>query len=205
MTSKKYFYGLLGIFILLIALIIGGAVQGNMLLKKQSQKLTDLKVENAAVDMQQTALLQAKKDVEKYSSLENTLKSVVPQDKDQAKTVREIVQIAAQNNIPINSVTFENSTLGDPKAATGGGAATTQPKTTLSQVKPVEGINGLYVLPIQIESKGKVSYPDFLKFLEALEKNRRTSHVDSINIKPEKTGKLLDFSLTINAYVKPQS
>lgn len=202
MTTKKYFYGLLGALIIIIALIIGVAFQGNVLLKKKSQQLTDIKTEIGAVDLQQTALLQAKKDIERYAELEETLKSIVPQDKDQAKTVREIVQIANNNNIPINSVSFENSTLGTPQNKASGAKPNT-PTTDISQVKPVEGIQGVFTLPIKIESSKEVSYPDFLKFLEALEKNRRTAHVDNITVTPDKQGKTLNFNLTLNAYVKP--
>lgn len=201
MTTKKYFYGLLGTLVIVIALIIGVAFQGNALLKKKSQQLTDVKTEIGAVDLQQTALLQAKKDIERYAELEETLKSIVPQDKDQAKTVREIVQIANNNNIPINSVSFENSTLGSTQKTSGSKPNT--PTTDISQVKPVEGIQGVFTLPIKIESSKEVSYPDFLRFLEALEKNRRTAHVDSITVTPDKQGKTLNFNLTLNAYVKP--
>lgn len=202
MTNKKYFYVLLGALIIIIALILGIAFQGNAILEKKSHQLTEIKTEIGAVELQQAALLQAKKDIERYTKLEETLKSIVPQDKDQAKTVREIVQIANNNNIPINSVSFENSTLGTPQTKASGAKPTT-PTTDISQVKPVEGIAGVYTLPIKIESSKEVNYPDFLKFLEALEKNRRTAHVDSIAVTPDKQGKTLNFNLTLNAYVKP--
>src|ERR1044071_9515791 len=143
MTSKRFFYIMSGIFGLVIVLIIAGTVGGNYLLQKQSKKLTELKVQNKAVEMQQTALVQAKKDVEKYSELETISKSVVPQDKDQAKTVREIVALAEANSVPIKSVTFQSSNLGDAavKAAAPaeGQAATAAPKTpSVSQVKAAE-------------------------------------------------------------------
>lgn len=199
MTSKRYFFALLAIFVLLIGLIIGGAVGGNMILQKQSNKLTELKVENAAIELQQTALIQAKKDIERYSDLEGVLKSIVPQDKDQAKTVREIVQIAAANKIPIKSVSFEASTLGDavPKGSA-------QKQLPVSQVKPLEGITGVYSLPVAVESADKVGYQDFLNFLSDLETNRRTAHVEAIDITPSENGKSVEFTLTLNAYVKPQ-
>jgi Tfp pilus assembly protein PilO len=208
MTAKRYFYMLTGILVLLIGLIIGGTVGGNMLLQKQSKKLTALKVDTKTVELQQTALIQAKKDVEKYSELEKIAKSVVPQDKDQAKTVREIVQIASANGIPIKSVTFQSSNLGDAAAAA---AKTTESSTTapkaanpgVSQVKPVDGIPGVYTLEIQVASAGEVSYQNFLKFLESMEKNRRTAHVSAISLDPSDDGKRLNFNLTVNAYVKP--
>ena len=201
MTSRRYFYLLCGILVVFVGLIIGGAVGGNMLLQKQSKKLSALKVENESLELQQNALIQAKVDVEKYSELDKITKSVVPQDKDQAKTVREIVTIAQQNSIPIKSVSFQSSNLGD--ATVPGAAAPGTPKTSVSQVKPVEGIPGVFTLEIQVGSDGKVSYQDFLKFLEGLEKNRRTAHVTSISLNPSDNGTKLQFNLTLNAYVKP--
>lgn len=214
MSSKRYFYMLTGCFAFILLLIIGATIGGNYLLQKQSKKLLSLKVENKAVESQQTALVQAKKDIDKYSDLLRITKSVVPQDKDQAKTVREIVNIASTNSIQIKSVTFESSNLGGsstsaPAANSGGQAApasqtpaaTAQPP--ISQLKPVQGIPGVYTLDLQVASDGDVAYQDFLKFLEKLEKNRRTAHVTAITLNPSQDGKRVKFNLTLSAYVKP--
>lgn len=199
MTSKRYFYMLTAILVLIVGGIVGGAVSGNMLLQKQSKKLSSLKVENESLEQQQSALIQARADVDKYSELDKITKSIVPQDKDQAKTVREIVQIAKASNIPIKSVAFETSTLGDKAAPATPGTKS----SPVSQVKPVEGIPGVYTLEIQVGSDGKVSYQSFLRFLDGLEKNRRTAHVTGINLAPSDGGTRLVFNLTLNAYVKP--
>ncbi len=207
MTPKRFFYLQVGVLVLAIALIVGGTVGGNIVLQEKSRKLSALKVESGSIELQQKALAQAKKDIERYSDLDTIAKSVVPQDKDQAKTVREIVAIAADNHIPIKSISFETSKLGEtpPKATTTEGESST-PKPvvpSVSQVKPVAGITGVYTLPIQVESAGQVSYQNFLSFLESLEKNRRTAHVGTINLNPSNNGKTLNFNLTLNAYVKP--
>ncbi len=199
MGSRKYFYLLFAVLVLFIMLIVAGTVGGNMLLQKQSKKLSSLKVESESLEMQQSALIQAKADIERYSELDKITKSVVPQDKDQAKTVREIVTIAQQNGIPIKSVSFETSNLGDSAA----GASPSASKSSVSQVKPVEGIPGVYTLEIQVESDGEVSYKNFLNFLDGLEKNRRTAHVTGINLNPAVGGTMLTFDLTLNAYLKP--
>lgn len=207
MTSRKYFYVLSAVLALIIALIIAATVGGNMLLQKEAKKLSALKVESATVEQQQSALRQAKIDVEKYNELNEITKSVVPQDKDQAKTVREIVQIAAESGVPIKSVSFESSTLGNAASGSsgGGGGTASSPKgqPPVSQVKPVEGIPGVYTLEIQVGTDGKVSYNNFLKLLEGLEKNRRTAHVSGINLTPSDNGTMLTFNLTLNAYLKP--
>lgn len=208
MTSKKIFYIQAGIFVLLATLIIAGTFGGNATLQTQSKKLSAIKVESASIELQQSALIQAKKDIERYSDLDKIARTVVPQDKDQAKTVREIVTIAAQNNIPIKSISFETSKLGEAAPKTSvpaeGEAAVPKPVApSVSQVKPVTGINGVFTLPIQVESAGQVKYQDFLKFLDSLEKNRRTAHVSTINLEPTNNGSTLNFNITLNAYVKP--
>lgn len=199
MNSRKYFYALSAILLLLVGLVIAATAGGNSILEKKSKKLYDLKVQNETIEMQQSALVQAKADAEKYSELNKITRAIVPQDKDQAKTIREIVAIAGQNSIPIKSVSFESSNLGD----TAGPSSAATPKTPVSQVKAVEGIPGVYTLEIQVESSGKVSYQSFLKFLDGLEKNRRTAHVTGITLNPANGGRDLDFKLTLSAYVKP--
>lgn len=208
MSSKKFFYILTGILILVSGLVIASAVGGNMLLQKQADKLAKLKVEDKSIEAQQIALMQAKSDVERYGELEKITKAVVPQDKDQAKTVREIIQIANANNIPIKTISFDASTLGTavPKAAApsdGSTPAAKKPQTSVSQVEPVAGIPGVFTFDIQVASAGEVSYQDFLKFLESLEKNRRTAHVSAISLDPGDDGSRLNFNLTLNAYLKP--
>jgi len=211
--SKKYFYIVCGIFAVMILLIIAGTFGGTLLLQKQADKLTRLKVENRALSSQQAALIQAQKDIERYSELEKVAASVVPQDKDQAKTIREIVAIAGANNVQIKSIDFEASTLGTSataQAVPGGSGSTAVPapagkQAATSQLKTVTGINGVSTLELKVQSGGAVSYQNFLKFLEGLEKNRRTAHVSLINLTPNpKNGALLDdFKLTLDAYVKP--
>lgn len=208
MTPKRLFYIMCGLLALLIILTIGGTVFGNSLIQKKSHKLTELKAQNKAVEEQQVSLIQAKKDVEKYSQLNAITKAIVPQDKDQAKTVREINTIANQNGISLKEVNFTTSTLGQavPKPAESSAATSTTPTPaapSITQVKAVDGIKGVYSLEITISPSEPISYNNFLAFLEALEKNRRTAHVSKISINPSKDGKTLTFTLTLNAYVKP--
>ena len=69
------------------------------MLEKKSHELVELKVDFHTLSKQQEQLVQARKDVESYSDLEKDARSVVPQDKDQARTVREIVKIAEKNDL----------------------------------------------------------------------------------------------------------
>lgn len=219
MSARKVFYGLVVGSFLLCGLIVGAAVLGNVVFKKQFARLSELKARNQVLEQQSISLIKAKQDVEQYSELNDITKQIVPQDKDQARTVREIIKIAQESGVTLSSVSFEPSSLGDsrpttapppessdssssPEEAASSPAATNK---ALTQVQPVSGIPGVFSLGITIETdeSSTVSYEQFLTFLEKLESNRRTAHVGRISITPESGGADVTFSLTLNAFVKP--
>ena len=199
--------GLVG---LLVILNFGAVFAGNKLLHAKSKSLTSLKLDNKVLDEQQNSIKQAKSDIDKYSDLESIAKAVVPQDKDQAETVREIVKIAKDNDIVLGSVSFPASTLGQiaPKATSTDDKTTTPKVTTppLTQVTAVDGIKGVYSLQVNIlqDTTRPVAFQKFINFLTALEKNRRTAQVTSITVTPNPTDRSkLTFSLTVSTYIKP--
>jgi Na+-translocating ferredoxin:NAD+ oxidoreductase RnfG subunit len=180
---------------------------GNKLLVKESNKLLELKAISQVLESQTTGLSQAKQDVQKYKGIEEITQSVVPQDKDQARAVREIVELARQSGIELKSITFPASNLGNAaRTPTGSSSsAKAKPVAGLSQAKPVEGIKGVYSVELSIEPVGEVNYYKFIDFISKLENNRRTSQVSRIRIDQpaNKNSQNIDFSLTINIFVKP--
>ena len=204
MNSKRVYYLLLACIILLSLLSSGAVYLGNQMLTKASSSLVDRKLENRVLDEQQSALSLVSKQSSKYTELENISKSVVPQDKDQAKAVREIVSLAAESGVSLQSVTFPTSSLGAPPAA-GSGSSSTKPTTSVTQVKPVTGINGVYQLDITVQSSpGKpITFDQLTNFLSKLEHNRRTAQVTSLTITPASGGSKLSFTLIISVYLKP--
>jgi hypothetical protein len=219
MNSKRISFIMIGLLAFLAVASIAVVILGNMLLQKQSTQLTDLKVQNEILEQQQTALLRANKDVQKYSELEKLAKSIVPQDKDQAKAVREILKIAEESNIPISSIAFPSSSLGStvPKSTTGGSAtnspaatgstgSTPTTSTSVTQVTPVTGSPGLYSMDITVQSDANNPrpYQNLITFLSNLERNRRTAQVSQLVITPyTKDIRLLSFSLSIKVFIKP--
>lgn len=181
---------------------------GNQVLTAKSQKLVELKLNNAALEEQQRSLIQARKDIEKYADLEATAKEVVPQDKDQARSVREIVKIAEESGIKLSSISFPLSSLGSaaPKPSSTATDSSSKVVTpSVSQVKPVEGISGLYVMDISVQSEvgAPVPYSQFIAFLSKLENNRRTAQVSSITVTPnQKDRNSVTFNIVINVYIK---
>lgn len=213
-NAKGLYIVMIGLLIVLFGLIGASVYFGNKLLTNKTSTLIDLKLESKSLDEQQKALIKAKKDLQEYADLEKTAKTVVPQEKDQARTVREIVKIAGDNGITISNISFPSSNLGQPnkKPATGSTPTTpTKPSTPVTtaaptQAKPVEGIPGVFQLDINVQTDPSrlISYTDLLNFLKDLEHNRRTAQVSNISVQPDtKDRTLVTFSLTLAVYIKP--
>lgn len=208
MTSKRIYYLLVGSLVLSFVLLIGGAYAINSMLTKQSNSLTALKARSAAFAEEQVTLEKSKKQIQQYASLNQIAKAIVPQDKDQAEAVREIVNIAAQYNISLASINFPASTLGNAPTGSAPASANAAAVATksFSQLLPVKNITGVYQLTITVtgDTNKPVPYSQFVRFLEALEHNRRTAQVSTITIEPNTTNRnLLTFNLTLNEYIKP--
>lgn len=202
-----------------IAVFFGVAFYGLSVLSSKSQDLANLKTQSQAADSQLVNLVQAKKDVAKYSYFKSIANTVIPTDKNQAQAVLEINKIADDAGISIQSITFPASTL--PASTPGGTAApatTTQnaaaagaTKTALTQAKPVPGIPGLYSLQLTITpDTGKdvplnkqVSYDKMLDFLKRIENNRHTAQISQVSIQPASDNQTISFSLVINIFIKP--
>lgn len=209
MSAKRMHFLLLGLLVVLIAGLFGSAYLINGLLSKKAGDLASLKLETQSLSEQQTGLKKAKKDITTYSSLEKITKQVVPEDKDQAAAVREIVKIAAANGIALDKIDFPPSTLG---GTTGGGVGSVKAsggagsKSAPSQLTAVPNIPGVYNLQITIENgtDNLTTYPKFYNFLASLENNRRTAQVANITITPSTNNRnLLNFTLVLNEYIKP--
>src|SRR4051794_6845112 len=99
MTTKRVYFGMLGLVGALLVGMIAGTYEVNGVLESKAKHLVDLKLQSQVVTSQQQGLLRAKKQVQQYSSFEETAKSIVPQDKDQAEAVREITKIATESGI----------------------------------------------------------------------------------------------------------
>ncbi len=208
MNPKKAFFVMVGVVVLMSIGLAFTLVKSKSSLTSRSNILLELKLENRVLDEQQSLLVNAISDVAKYSDLEKIANTIVPQDKDQAKAIREIVNIAGRTGIKLSAISFPASTLGQAAVAvsTGDGTAIKPSKSALTQVKPVENITGVYEMEINIEqdTSRPVSYNSFIKFLEELEKNRRTAQVSTINVQPNPLNRsLLSFSLTVKIYIKP--
>jgi hypothetical protein len=177
--------------------------KGAALLKQEGDELVSLKLENKVLADKEQTLKQAKKDIETYAELEKIAKSIVPQEKDQARTVREIVAIAGESGVPLSTIQFPESALGVvQKSAKKKQAA--DPGT--SQLTAVEDIKGLYAMEITVisDDDNPISYTRLLDMLRRLEQNRRTAHVTNLSITPSEDNRdEVTFTLTVTVYIKP--
>lgn len=210
MSTKRVYFVMLGFVGLLFVGMLAGTYEVNSLLESKAKHLVDLKLRSQVVSSQQTGLQKAKKQVAQYSGFEETAKTIVPQDKDQAEAVREIANLAAESGIKrLSSVTFPASTLGGAAgivSSTGTAPAASASKNKLTQLIPAKGLTGVYSLQITIQqtSDAAIPYSQFIVFLDKLEQNRRTAQVSSIILQPNNVNpNMVAFTLVINEFIKP--
>ncbi len=201
MTAKKTFYIMIASLVISVILLGSVVFVGNLKLKSETDDLVDLKATNQTLETQQTNLITAQRNLEKYSDLEEITQDIVPQDKDQARAVREIVTLAEQSGFGLESITFPQSNLGSSSSSDKKKSST----DTISQALPVQGIKGVYSLEAVITPKGNIPYSQFLDFLSKLENNRRTAQVTSVRIEPSTDGnsEFISFTLNVNLFLKP--
>lgn len=214
MNSRRVYLLTVALFAILCIGVLATTFLSLRMLNSASKKLVETKLQNRLLDEQQSALNEANKLAAKYATLDKIARTVVPQDKDQAKAVRDIVKIADESNIKLGVISFPPSTLGalKPKTSTttGNSSQPSTPSTVKApaetQVKPVAGIPGVYVMEIRIiqNEKFPTTYAQLINFLQRLENNRRTAQVSEVSIEPlTDNRKLLDFNLVVNVYIKP--
>lgn len=198
--AKQLYYLLVTLIVLLCLGFIGIAYGTDKILGSKANRLSKVKADSEAAQSLQTSLSRNKQDIKKYSELNTIAETIVPQDKDQAEAVREIVNLASQSGISkLSSITFPSSTLGSLTPGTKG-------NSSLTQLVPVKGMTGVYELQITItqDSTNRVPYDQFLTFLQKLEQNRRTAQVSSITVSPDtQHPDKVAFNLVINEFIKP--
>lgn len=215
MNSRRLYYCLSGVIALLFVGIVFGAYDANKLLASHAQ--INLRAKSQALAQEQQSFIIAQRNIKKYAALDQIARTVVPQDKNQAEAVREIVNLAAHNHIALVSIDFPPSTLGGstnavassqgvasaPSAASSAANSPNSSQNKLSQLTQVAGIPGVYRLSIIITSDPNrpVQYAQLINFLSNLENNRRTAQVDSLSIQPIGGG--LSFIINLNEYIKP--
>jgi hypothetical protein len=197
MNAQRLFFTLLAGFSLVVIAICVSTYTVTTMLGSRASQLGTAKAQVDQLTSQQNSIAKSKKDIASYSELETIAKTIVPQDKDQAEAVRQIVKIAGNSGVTLTTITFPTSSLGDGK---------TSGSAKLSQLTPVANIPGVYNLQITLGNNlsNPVTFNQLNNFLRGLENNRRTAIVGSINIQPQQDNpNRIVFTLVINTYIKP--
>lgn len=198
MTSKRVFFAMLIVVALMITGLLVGTYGTYRLMEQRSSHIVSERSDLAAFNEEETELATSKSEINRYQALSAITAQIVPQDKDQAETVRQIVDLASENGVSLASVTFPASTLG------AGANGTTVGSPSLSQLTAVKGIPGVYGLQVTVNSNPSVPYQNFLNFLQGLEQNRRTALVQSVSLEPDPTTlNAVSFTLVLEEYIKP--
>lgn len=193
-SAKRLYFGMLGLAGLLSLGIVASLVICLSIIGRHANTLTEARLENRVLDERQASLIAAQKEIDEYSELNKIARAVVPQDKDQAESVRTISRIADEVGISLSGISFPPSNLGQSK------------KAGETQVTPVKGLTKVYEQQITVQSNTAqpITYAKFLEFLEKLESNRRTAQVANITILPSATDRtLLTFNIILSTYIKP--
>ena len=193
--AKKVYFLLLGLIGLALIALGASVYLASGILTAKSNDVRTSRLNSLVLEERQRLLGKAIQDINKYEALAAVAKDIVPQDKNQAQTVREITKLAKKNGVTLGGITFPTSQLGDSK--------TPQQQT---QLTPAAGIPGVYVLPISVRSDSQIATPfaNFIRFLDALEHNRRTAVLTSINLQPDENAPSdVFFTLTIEEYIIP--
>lgn len=217
-TAKRLTYIMYATLALSVISGVVLTVYTNSWLTSKAQSLVVVKLETAALEEKQRVNQKAASELEKYESTRETLDKIVPKSKDQAKAIGEILTIANEVNVNINTISFPASELGTSvvKSVPGTTPTTSAAASTVTQAKAVENIPGLLGIEVtlsQIDRKGGapgsgMTYSQLLDFLRSLEKNRRTMQIKTIQVQPLKvTGSSTingySLTLTMNIFVKP--
>jgi type II secretory pathway component PulM len=196
MNAKKAYY----VFIAILALCILGVFVtiyiGNGIMQKSSSKLVQTKLEDISADTKEQTYLQARKNLEEYSSLNETISQILPSTKDQAQAVKNLYQIGDANGIIVSDIQFPTSTLGE--------SSSSESVTQAEKVKDMPGVLGIDInVKLKSVSGDTINYGDLIKFLQEVELNRRSMQIKQITVNADQERGGVQAQLTLTIFVKP--
>lgn len=208
-TPKKIYYLMISLIFITILLIFSSIYLGRQLLLKSQSSLVEAKLYNYTQEKTEEIFRKNQKLLNENADIAQILSNIVPSEKDQARAVRELNAIAEANNLNVVSVSFPRSDLLTP-------AKTTETKTdqssndkaldqskSISQAKPIKGMNGVYSIELTTEISSKdgqrIPTDQILSLLQNIENNRRNMRIGSINI--SSNGETINLKLMI--FIKP--
>ncbi len=191
MTPKKLFLATSAGLVLGIGLIGYGLFWGDSVLNMRADEISQLKADQEDLDVRIENAKNLRDQLSEFDDISSLTKEVLPDTKTQENIVGELISIAANRGISLESINFV------------GGAGESN-NVELSQAEAVEGIPGVF--SIQISTSLSTSYANILNILEDIEGNKRRFEVTDISISPTASEDgITNFSasLQIVTYIKP--
>ena len=185
MTSKKFFYTLIGFFVLLIGLGVGTLYFGNSLLSKESKRISEAKANEEILEQKKRVKAQLEKRIKEIDDIKKLAEKFLPDTKNQEELIAEFYAIANKYHIPISGISFNDSGL-----SVGG----------QSQTSTNKDLKGVLVFPFKV-SGFQTDFTTLINFMNEVENNRRRMQITSIDLQPS-SGLINVGSLSIEAYLR---
>lgn len=205
MNSKRLYFVLIGVITLTVLGTSTLVFFANKFFANASIKLDtarSMSQKNTMLDIKYKQISANSKYWQEPSrNLYETVKNMLPVQKDQAEAVGKIQRLVSDNSggLKLNSITFPSSELGAKAATT---AATTEtanasptPATTskITQSKALKDMPGILAIETKISLKpptgaASIDYVSFLKFLDGLTNNTGLVQVTELSVSPDLKG-----------------
>lgn len=194
MTTKRVHYLLISLLILLFIVLLATLHFGISTMKKQSQKIIDAKLNIAKAQKTESIYSSNKELYLSNQDLAQKINDFIPTDKEQDLIVAQLNSYASQSQLTISAVSFPNSTL-DPSIKQ-------KVRTDISQATPVNGLTGVYEIPIVVTVSNTnpetINTDNLLKLLDLIESSPRNMRITSISY----DAKSNEIQLNITLFVK---
>ena len=194
MTTKKAHYLIVASVIMLVLILFATLYFGISVMKKQSQKIIDAKLNIAKAQKTETIYSSNKELYLNNQELAQKINDFIPTEKEQDLIVAQLNSFTNQSQLTISTISFPNSTL-DPNSKQ-------KVKTDISQATPVKGLNGVYEIPIVVTvtdtNSETVNTDNLLNLLDLIESSPRNMRITSISYDAESN----EIQLNITIFVK---
>lgn len=185
MTPKRTFMAMLGVLAITLLAGFGAFYWSSQNLDKSAKDISALKAENDILDIRIAAVDSAQAKLNELSDIRKEIAEILPPEKIQSDIIAQILDIASDNNITLNGISFPSSA--DPK------------DFSLSQTEPLKGVGGVRFTTVTTDFT--TSFNSLLSFLNDIEKNQRLMQISNVNISPNANGSL-GINIGIQIYVK---
>ncbi len=193
LASQKMFVLMCLVLVAFVAGVVGAGLKTLDFMKTKSEKIVDLKLQNAEFEKQQEVYLKARAEIEKFREYGEVAESVLPKEKNPALITAEIIAIAREAGITLSSISYPSSEIGTPTAP---------PNSLNTQLKPAEGLKDVMVLEISITPDRGVTYEQLLGLLSRFSNNKRKMSVTRVSVNSDRDN-LITFIIGLNLYIKP--